>query len=215
MSHGGNMIETILYIDKNRPTTEYFVIEELMKEKKLKLEKIDISTLSENELKQIRFEMRMVRPFLRTVDWPNDRWSYEQLSKPPILKTQIGTYPWWYLIKLEYMQKIVDTLVDLQKIQPKLAIRRITKSTQRNDVLSVTLEELARVNVTILRVINGTSITEIAEHWSIKEKAAALITWRLAQHQRSNDLRVLADMITEKAKLADPFHEEHDDDMDD
>ena len=208
------MITTTLYIDKNRPTTEHFVIEELMKEKKLKLEKIDISTLSENELKQIRFEMRMIRPFLRTVDWPEDRWSYEQLSKTPILKTNIGTYPWWYLIKLEYVEKILDQLSELIKLQPKLTIRRITKQTQRNDVLTVTQEDLARVNVTMLRVINGTSITEIAENWSTKEKAAALIMWRLAQHQRSNDLRVLADMITEKAKLADPFHEEHDDDND-
>ena len=57
----------------------------------------------------------------------------------------------------------------------------------------------------MLRLVNGADIYSIIKEWGEREKAAALITWRLAQHNKANDLRLIAEMMENKAKDADPY----------
>jgi len=57
----------------------------------------------------------------------------------------------------------------------------------------------------MLRLVNGADIYSIMKGWSEREKAAALITWRLAQHNKANDLRLIAEMMENKAQDADPY----------
>ena len=57
----------------------------------------------------------------------------------------------------------------------------------------------------MLRLVNGANIYSIMKGWGEKEKAAALITWRLAQHNKANNLRLIAEMLNNKAIEADPY----------
>lgn len=79
----------------------------------------------------------------------------------------------------------------------------------RKDWFTLTLEGEARINVTILRMINGVDTYAIIRGWSEKEKEAALIMWRLAQHNKAHDFMLYAEMLTSKAKAADPYMEKN------
>lgn len=97
----------------------------------------------------------------------------------------------------------------------KLKIRRIQiqKNKTPTTTINLTPETIAKINVTIIRVINGANINDIVNEWKLHERTAFMIGWRLAQHLKSKDLQVLADMIQEKAKYADPYrHPSSDDD---
>ena len=72
------------------------------------------------------------------------------------------------------------------------------------------LEDEARINVTMLRLVNGIPIYEVMKLWTYEEKATAVIMWRLAQHQKASELELFADMMIEKARNADPYRRDND-----
>lgn len=107
---------------------------------------------------------------------------------------------------------IVDN--EVINVKKKLKIKRIQiqRTKTPSNKIDINQEMIARINVTMLRIINGIDINQIINDWSMQEKAAGMIMWRYCQHLSASNLRVLADMITEKAKVADPYHHQSSDD---
>lgn len=141
-----------------------------------------------------------------------NRWRYDELIKPPILEIEDDlTYPAWYIKNMSEIEysTFIHAIKEKQEIEienkPKLKIKRITKSHKQPDTIQLSQESIARINVTILRLINGVNTYEVMEEWSEKERAAAMILWRLAQHNKGNDMRLMAEMLTTKAQIADPY----------
>jgi transposase len=91
-------------------------------------------------------------------------------------------------------------------MKKKLKIKRIQlKRKQEDSTINLTQEALARISITMLRIVNGINVNEIVNNWPLGERATFMMGWRLAQHMKASDFRILADMILEKAKLADPY----------
>jgi hypothetical protein len=137
-------------------------------------------------------------------------WTHKELIKQPILEIEgYITYPAQFLENLDEfgMQTLINDILRLQERTPqaKTLKLKIKNKLKKSDKINISLESQARINVTMLRLVNGADIYSIMKGWSEKEKAAALITWRLAQHNKANDLRLMAEMMENKAKDADPY----------
>ena len=137
-------------------------------------------------------------------------WTYDKLKKQPILEIEgYITYPAQFLENLDEfgIQMLINDILLLQERTPhtKTLKLKIKNKLEKSDKINISLESQARINVTMLRLVNGADIYSIMKGWSEKEKAAALITWRLAQHNKANDLRLMAEMMENKAKDADPY----------
>lgn len=164
-------------------------------------------------------EKRLVNEIRRHRDWigTNTRikghkinWTYDELKKQPILEIEgYITYPAQFLENLDEfgMQMLINDILRLQERTPqaKTLKLKIKNKLEKSDKINISLESQARINVTMLRLINGVDIYSVMKGWGEKEKAAALITWRLAQHNKANDLRLMAEMMENKAKDADPY----------
>ena len=139
------------------------------------------------------------------------KWSYNELKKQPILEIEGRiTYPAQFLENLDEfgMQILINDIAKLQEQQQhenKQLKLKIKNKLKKQNKINITLESQARINVTMLRLINGVDIYKIMKGWSDKEKAAGIILWRLAQHNKANDLRLIAEMMENKAKTADPY----------
>jgi len=137
-------------------------------------------------------------------------WTYKELIKQPILEIEgYITYPAQFLENLDEfgMQTLINDILRLQERTPqaKTLKLKIKNKLKKSDKINISLESQARINVTMLRIINGINIYDVMKGWSEREKTAALITWRLAQHNKANDLRLIAEMMENKAKDADPY----------
>ena len=137
-------------------------------------------------------------------------WTYDKLKKQPILEIEgYITYPAEFLENLDEfgIQMLINDILRLQERTPqaKTLKLKIKNKLEKSDKINISLESQARLNVTMLRLVNGADIYSIMKGWSEREKAAALITWRLAQHNKANDLRLIAEMLNNKAIEADPY----------
>ena len=137
-------------------------------------------------------------------------WTYDELKKLPILEIEgYIAYPAQFLENLDElgMQMLINDILRLQERTPqaKTLKLKIKNKLEKSDKINISLESQARINVTMLRLVNGADIYSTMKGWSEKEKAAALITWRLAQHNKANDLRLVAEMMENKAQDADPY----------
>ncbi len=137
-------------------------------------------------------------------------WTHDELKKQPILEIEgYITYPAQFLENLDElgMQMLINDILRLQERTPqaKTLKLKIKNKLKKSDKINISLESQARINVTMLRIINGINIYDVMKGWSEREKTAALITWRLAQHNKANDLRLIAEMMENKAKDADPY----------
>ena len=137
-------------------------------------------------------------------------WTYDKLKKQPILEIEGRiTYPAQFLENLdEYgMQSLMNDIRRLQERTPqaKTLKLKIKNKLKKSDKINISLESQARINVTMLRLVNGANIYSIMKGWGEKEKAAALITWRLAQHNKASEMMLFAEMLKNAAKSADPY----------
>ena len=137
-------------------------------------------------------------------------WTHKELIKQPILEIEgYITYPAQFIENLDElgMQMLINDILLLQERTPqaKTLKLKIKNKLEKSDKINISLESQARINVTMLRLVNGADIYSIMKGWSEREKAAALITWRLAQHNKANDLRLMAEMMENKAQDADPY----------
>lgn len=202
---GGCMIP-ILYTSTTI-TKDVESIKEMLDDNNIKYNEIFIETLGITRLSTLTREMREIRT--KMVNYPlENRWKREQLILPPILKTGFGTFPWWHLrVKAD---EIVFRLRIEQKAAQKTRLKIIkqlhyTQHKSKSGQINIDLINEARINVTILQAINGIDITDIINTWSMKERAAAIIMWRLAQHQKKMDYMTLIDMLKSKACISDPY----------
>ena len=90
-----------------------------------------------------------------------------------------------------------------EQTKHKLRIKKITKS--HSTGINLSLESLARINVTVIRVMGGQNVNDIVNEWPEEERAAGMIMWRLAQHSNAGNLLTFAEMLENKAKTIDPW----------
>jgi len=178
----------------------------VLEEKHIEFKEKQIKTTTENELKQLATEIRSIRPKL-TQYGPENRWDFNELILSPILKTEFGTFPWWHL-RTNLNQVITEIKATQKPEKKKLKIRRITRN-QNSQSICLTANALGRINVTILRALHGANIVDLVNSWSLEERTAFVIAWRLCQHQKRNELHIFADMLENKAKTSDPYAEKN------
>lgn len=201
----------ILYVALGERDSE--CIQQMLEEKEIKFEIKHMEAQSPTTMRELITEIRTHRTDYGKTPGPKDKWTATSLMFAPILKTNLNTYPWWYL--REHAPNILASIKREQKRQEsqqpkkKLKIHRIYNKHNHHS-FAITKEAEARINVTILRVINGVNIIEIMSEWSMGEKAAAMIAWRYAQHNNAELLDILADQLRSKAKFMDPYKQRRD-----
>ena len=169
--------------------------------------------VQEHDEKRLVNEIRKHRDWIGTdtrIKGHKINWTYKELIKQPILEIEgYITYPAEFLENLDEFgtQMLINDILRLQERTPqaKTLKLKIKNKLKKSDKINISLESQARINVTMLRLVNGANIYSIMKGWGEKEKAAALITWRLAQHNKANDLRLMAEMMENKAQDADPY----------
>ena len=169
--------------------------------------------VQEHDEKRLVNEIRKHRDWIGTdtrIKGHKINWTHDKLKKQPILEIEgYITYPAEFLENLDEfgIQMLINDILRLQERtqQAKTLKLKIKNKLKKSDKINISLESQARINVTMLRLVNGADIYSIMKGWSEREKAAALITWRLAQHNKANDLRLIAEMMENKAKDADPY----------
>ena len=169
--------------------------------------------VQEHDEKRLVNEIRKHRDWIGTdtrIKGHKISWTYDKLRKQPILEIEgYITYPAEFLENLDEfgIQMLINDILRLQERTPqaKTLKLKIKNKLKKSDKINISLESQARINVTMLRLVNGVDIYSIMKGWGEKEKAAALITWRLAQHNKANDLRLMAEMMENKAQDADPY----------
>jgi hypothetical protein len=154
-------------------------------------------------IRKLTQKMRENRKQLSKVKGPNNKWDHDSLILPPVMEVGKDAYPWWYI------RERLDEIIRYERIQiptkPKLKIKRITNNKNTKDQIELDLLSLARINVTMLALVNRIDPIDIMCHWPMGERAAGMIMWRLAQHYKSFELNILADMLSNKAQVADPY----------
>lgn len=156
-------------------------------------------------IKTLVTRMRENREQLTKVRGPNDKWNFNSLEMPPIIEVDGEAYPWWYT------REMLDEIIRKEKIRipekpkTKLKINRIRNNRNTKDQIELDLVSLARINITMLALVNGIDVIDIMRFWSMNERAAGMIMWRLAQHYKAYELNILADMLSNKARVADPY----------
>ena len=188
----------IVYLGKNEESDK---LRNKLIEKHIKfIEKKGGNQLLSDETDKLVTEIRSIRPKLasRMPIGTHIEWKYYKLAETPIIKTDKETLPAWYI--KENMEKILNELKANQKPdKKKLKIKRIRKNMNAVDYkIYHTAETEARINVTILRAINGINITDIVNEFKEEEKAAFMIAWRLSQHMNANNMKIVIDMIKER-----------------
>jgi len=168
---------------------------------------------SKNDIRRLANRIREHRDTLGTSHTPRKGWKFNEISRLPIIEIEDDiAYPAFYIENMGILERScwMHAIEDKQKTDDKK--QRMTKlklkiknKLKKSDKINISLESQARINVTMLRLVNGVDIYSIMKGWGEKEKAAALITWRLAQHNKANDLRLMAEMMENKAQDADPY----------
>jgi len=196
----------IIYLDDNKTSYELLI---KLQQNHITYSEKDIKSQSFEELKPLVMEIRSIRPkLMKTLKQGTDiEWKFYKLAKGPILKTEKETLPAWYIEK--NMDLLIHELKANQK-QPKkkLKIRRIIRN-QNSQSICLTANALGRINTTILRALHGINVVNLVNSWSLEERTAFVIAWRLCQHQKRNELRIFADMLENKAKTSDPYAEKN------
>ena len=203
---GGSRMQVILWGDEKRTNIA----------DKLSSNGISLNiyfNVQEHDEKRLVNEIRKHRDWIGTdtrIKGHKINWTYKELIKQPILEIEgYITYPAEFLENLDEFgtQMLINDILRLQERTPqaKTLKLKIKNKLKKSDKINISLESQARINVTMLRLVNGANIYSIMKGWGEKEKAAALITWRLAQHNKANDLRLIAEMLNNKAKDADPY----------
>jgi hypothetical protein len=200
--------------DQNKYHDQNIMLDMLTKTK-LKFTVVDLNQMELNEIKKLAEEIRRNRQKFKQINGIENKWNFNVLTLPPIIKTDDNTYPWWHI--REHMDEIIrkerirpqtnreTTKPKRETTKPKLEIKRIRKRKTTTNEIEITSKSLARINVTMLRLINGIDPIDIMIHWSEEERASGMIMWRLAQHYKKHDMLILADMIKNKAEMADPY----------
>jgi hypothetical protein len=139
--------------------------------------------------------------------------SYRKLHSDRQLKAPI-----LIVNNVEYEYEQMNTRDKLWKAiheTPKIPTLKIlkphnyTQHKSKSGQIDVDATNDARINVTVLRAMNGIDITDIIKTWTMGERAAALILWRIGQHQRADELLMLADMVASKAESYDPYRNDN------
>ena len=115
---------------------------------------------------------------------------------------QSSCYNWKNINTRDKLWEIVKKEKEEQE-KRKLKIKRITKP--HTIGVNLTLESLARINVTIMRVMHGQNLSDIMNEWPENERAAGIILYRLTQHANASNLLTFAEMLENKAKTIDPW----------
>ena len=203
---GGSRMQVILWGDEKRTNIA----------DKLSSNGISLNvhlTVPKHEEKHLVNEIRRHRDWIGTdtrIKGHKINWTYDELKKQPILEIEgYITYPAQFLENLDEfgIQMLINDILRLQERTPqaKTLKLKIKNKLKKSDKINISLESQARINVTMLRLVNGANIYSIMKGWGEKEKADALITWRLAQHNKANNLRLIAEMLNNKAIEADPY----------
>ena len=115
---------------------------------------------------------------------------------------QSKCYNWKNINTRDKLWKIVKKEKE-EPMKRKLRIKRITRL--RATGVDLSLESLARINVTVIRVMNGQNLSDIMNEWPENERAAGIILYRLTQHANASNLLTFAEMLENKAKTIDPW----------
>lgn len=181
----------IFYVKKEpRPI---FTTQHLLKENGIEFKEIQINPehfLAKDILKSAITKMRKAGKV----------GSFETLAELPIIETDTFALNGTDILKIGF-EALIELLQQSTKTK-KLRIKRITR--KQHETLDLTLENEARINITMLRVANEIDIFKEVNLWPEDQKTAFIIAWRTAQHARAIDLKILADMVTWKANNADP-----------
>jgi len=105
-------------------------------------------------------------------------------------------YEWDEFDRQEKLYKLIE---DARQREQEQATKKKLKIKQKppKDSYSLTLEGLARINVTLVRLFDGEPITEIMKGWTDKEKEAGLILWVYATTLHETNIQILRDIVTE------------------
>ncbi len=194
------MIITVYVTNRNTTSSDSeYEFEELMRRNKVEYQVMSVKKTTEQMRALLSEPINKMRKRGKTG-------KFIDLAKLPIVETQKSAWNRDELNKMnkEELMKILEIVKKEQsEKRTKLRITKITKSTSSGIDLSV--KSLARINVTITRVINGQDINKIMSNWSDEEKAAGIIMWRLAQHQNAITMEIFAEMLNDKAKTIDPW----------
>jgi hypothetical protein len=148
-------------------------------------------------------KMRENREKLSIVKGPSDKWNHDTLILPPVMEVNGDAYPWWYT------RERLDEIIRHARIKipekKKLKIKRITNRKTTKDQIEIDLVSLARINITMLAFVSGIDPIDVMKFWPMGERTGFMLGWRLAQHYKCNDMLILADMLVNKAHVADPY----------
>jgi len=146
--------------------------------------------------------MREMRPKITRTQ--NEHWSGHILRLPPIIETKEATYSWWYIER--HQDEIIKTMIVARPAgrATRLRIKKIRRN-QNSTTIYLSDEAIARINITVLRMLNGKNLFDIINEWPMGERATFNIAWRMCQHIKANKLRILIDMIENEASTSDPY----------
>ena len=141
--------------------------------------------------------------------FPSSIWA----AAAPILSIEEKLYEYNEINTRDKLWKLVYEYQDVLPKQAKPMTMKLkilkpykhNKQERKSGQIYIDQWNEARINITILQAINGIDITNIINTWSMKERAAAIIMWRLAQHQRAQELSMLGGMVESKAISYDPY----------
>ena len=105
-------------------------------------------------------------------------------------------YEWHEFDRQEKLYKLIEDAKEQKKRQETKKKLRIKKKPPENSY-SLTLEGLARVNVTLTRLFDGEPVTKIMKGWTEKEKEAGLILWEYATTLHETNIQILRDIVEE------------------
>ena len=101
--------------------------------------------------------------------------------------------------EFDRQEKLFKLIEDARQREQEQATKKKLKIKQKppKDSYSLTLEGLARINVTLTRLFDSEPIIEIMKGWTDKEKEAGLILWVYATTLHETNIQILRDNVTE------------------
>jgi len=113
----------------------------------------------------------------------------------PVIQIAGVLHEWPEFDRQEKLYKMIEDARE-QKKQQELKKKLKIKQKPPKDSYSLTLEGLARVNVTLTRLFDSEPIIEIMKGWTDKEKEAGLILWVYATTLHETNIQILRDNVT-------------------
>jgi len=128
--------------------------------------------------------------------WDVDFDFIEIQEENPTIQIAGVLHEWPEFDRQEKLYKLIEDAKEQEKHQETKKKLKI-KQKPPKDSYSLTLEGLARVNVTLTRLFDCEPITEIMKGWTDKEKEAGLILWVYATTLHETNIQILRDNVTE------------------